>query len=176
MSSKDVAIVIPSPTKTGPEEALFLGTPYRSLGELGGGGMGTIYLVEHREMGRKFVAKVIHAALVPDVKAVDRFRLEAQSLAQLDHPNIVEILGTGVTADGRPFIILEHLKGQTLSEELRRSELGVKKSLFYASQYLSALEAAHRARIVHRDLKPGNIFITTDHDGSLRVKVLDFGA
>lgn len=137
--------------------------------------MGTVYLVEHEEIGKKFVAKVIHAALVPDVKAVDRFRLEAQSLGQLDHPHIVEVKGTGATSDGRPFIILEHLKGQTLSDELRRSEIGVKKSLLYADQYLSALEAAHRAGIVHRDLKPGNIFVTTEHDGSPCVKVLDFG-
>ena len=175
MSRKYAAIVVPTQTKTVPEEALFLGTPYRSLGELGRGGMGTVYLVGHQEIGRKFVAKVIHAALVPDVKAVDRFRLEAQSLGQFDHPHIVEVKGTGATSDGRPFIILERLKGQTLSDELRRSEIGVRKSLLYAKQYLSALEAAHRAGIVHRDLKPGNIFVTTDHDGSPCVKVLDFG-
>lgn len=157
------------------QEALFAGTPYRCLGELGRGGMGTVYLVEHREFHKKFVAKVLHGELVPNVKEVDRFRLEAQSLARLDHPHVVEVKGTGATSDGRPFIILEHLEGQTLSEEIRRSDIGVKTSILYATQCLSALEAAHRSGIVHRDLKPGNIFITTDYDGSPCVKVLDFG-
>lgn len=137
--------------------------------------MGCVYLVEHREIGKKFVAKVIHSVLVPDVKAVDRFRLEAQSLAQLDHPNIVEVKGTGATSDGRPFIVLEYLKGHTLSEELRRNKLEVKTALVYVEQALFALQAAHSAGIVHRDLKPGNIFITKDHLGAARVKVLDFG-
>lgn len=155
--------------------SLFLGTPYRSLGKLGHGGMGTVYLVEHREMHSRVVAKVIHSELVPDKKAVDRFRLEAQALAQLDHPNVVEIFGTGTTADGRPYIILEYLQGQTLSAQLRQERVDVDTAVDYAVQYLSALEAAHRAGIVHRDLKPGNIFLAKDLEGKSVIKVLDFG-
>jgi serine/threonine-protein kinase len=126
-------------------------------------------------MQSRVVAKVIHSELVPDKKAVDRFRLEAQALAQLDHPNVVEIFGTGATSDGRPYIVLEYLQGETLSTRLRREKVDVATAIDYAVQYLSALEAAHRAGIVHRDLKPGNILLARDLEGKILIKVLDFG-
>lgn len=164
-----------APPKEPTDETLFVGTPYHCLGAVGAGRMGTAYLVEHRGIHRKFVAKVIHKALVPDPKAVDRFRLEAQSLGRIECPHIVAIEGTGTTADGRPFLVLEYLDGHTLSDELRTSEIGLRTAVRYVGQLLSALQAAHQAHVVHRDLTPGNIFITTGADGKPFVKVLDFG-
>ncbi len=137
--------------------------------------MGTVYLVEHEQTLRQVVAKVIHRNLLSDAKTMDRFRLEAQSLGQLEHPHIVSVEGSGTTSDGRPFIVLEYLRGHTLNDELREGPVSVRRALHYADQYLSALEAAHRSRIVHRDFKPANIFVVDGTDEADYVKVLDFG-
>lgn len=137
--------------------------------------MGTVYLVEHRETGATCVAKVIHRYLAPDAQAVDRFRLEAQSLGRLEHPNIVEVLAAGNTADGRPYIVLEYLRGCTLDERMQDAGFSVPEALSIARQFLSALEAAHESGIVHRDFKPANIILAERSDGTEVVKVLDFG-
>ncbi len=158
-------------------ESAFEPTAYRVLGRLGAGGMGEVFLVEHRETGRKCVAKLLHARLAEDARFVDRTRLEAQSLGRLNHPHIVSVLGAGTTADARPFVILELLNGRTLKEELaaRGGSIPVAEALTYACQVLSALSAAHGIGVVHRDIKPDNVFLCDQLDGSRRVKVLDFG-
>lgn len=154
---------------------LFEGTPYRCLGSIGTGGMGTVFLVQHREMLGKFAAKVIHSRLLPDARAIDRFRLEAQALGQLDHPHIVSVDGAGTAADGRPFLVMEYLKGRSLAQILGSGRIEIRRALAHARQYLSGLQAAHTARIIHRDFKPENIFITMSPLDEEGVKVLDFG-
>ena len=137
--------------------------------------MGSIFLVEHRITGRQFVAKVIHATASRDDRAADRFRIEAQSLGVLSHPRIVSVEGWGQTSDGRPFLVLEYLKGRTLSEELRARTLTEAEALTIACQILEAVQAAHDQGIVHRDLKPSNVFLCAHERGEPKVKVLDFG-
>lgn len=157
------------------DDVLFQSTPYQWLGRIGQGAMGKVFLVRHRETLARCVVKVIHPHLVPDEKSRDRFRLEVQSLGRLDHPHIVAARGTGITSDGRPFVVLEYLQGKTLSQVLQDEALSVETALEFARQLLLALQAAHRAGVVHRDLKPSNIFLAENPTGDRMVKVLDFG-
>lgn len=157
------------------DSSLFDGTSYQGLRLLGKGGMGRIYLVQHRTTGRKLAAKVIHSHLFRSQQARDRFRLEAQSLGDLDHPHIVSIQGWVHTRDGRPFFVLEYLQGRSLKEQLSSGRLGLERALVYGAQMLSALQAAHERGILHRDIKPENIFLCAGPDGQTFVKVLDFG-
>ena len=152
------------------------GLPYRALRRLGGGGMGEVFLAQHRQLGRLCVAKVLHARLAGDARLADRIRLEAQSLGRLNHPHIVSIIGAGKTFDERPFIVMEHLRGETLADELLvRGQLPVVEALSYTCQLLRALGAAHALGIVHRDIKPENLFLCDSSGQGRTLKVLDFG-
>lgn len=154
----------------------FAGTQYRALERIDAGGMGEVFLVEHRHLRRTFVAKALHTPLSRHPQVVDRMRLEAQSLGRLNHPNIVSIGGFGMTNDGRPFLVMEHLKGRTLEDELvARGRLPLPEALAVTCQLLAGLEAAHALGIVHRDVKPDNLFIVDLPTGGRIVKVLDFG-
>jgi serine/threonine-protein kinase len=163
----------PSAESTHP---LLVGSPYDFVEKLGQGGMGEVLLVEHRELGRRFVAKVIHSFLGRDAELVDRMRVEAQALARLNHPNIVTVTDFRTAPDGRPFLVMEQLRGCTLAEELcRRRLLRVSEAVTFARQLLSGLGAAHAIGVVHRDIKPANLFLHEDRDQSRLVKLLDFG-
>lgn len=155
---------------------LFAGTNYRTLSRIGAGGMGEVFVVEHRELGRDFVGKVLHAELASDPRVVDRMRVERQSLGRLNHPNIVSVVDSSTLKDGRPFMIMERLRGRTLAQELReRGKLPVYEAVRFTCELLSALAATHEIGIVHRDIKPANLFICALPDGSRHLKVLDFG-
>ncbi|HEY3493756.1 MAG TPA: serine/threonine-protein kinase [Polyangiaceae bacterium] len=157
-------------------EALFERTPYRPLRRMQNGGMGEFVLVEHREVGRVFVAKVLPKHFATDPVLVDRLRLEAQSLGALAHENIVSVVGIDRQSDGRPFFVMERLDGNTLGEELaQRATLPLLEATGYALEVLSALEAAHARGIVHRDIKPENVFLHRTASGRRTVKLLDFG-
>jgi eukaryotic-like serine/threonine-protein kinase len=154
----------------------FEGTPYRWLRRVGGGGMGEVHLVQHAVLGSEFVAKVLHPRFASNEQLIDRVRIEAQSLGRLDHPNIVRVSSFARLYDGRPFIIMEALSGNTLESEVRaRDRLPVVESIRYALQLASALAAAHELGVIHRDVKPDNLFLHHEHDGSRILKVLDFG-
>lgn len=170
---------MPDDARTGSAPALediFVATPYRALRRLGAGGMGEVFLVEHRELGRQFVAKVLHERFATNTRLLDRMRVEAQTLGRLDHPNIVSVLGFGVTQDARPFIVMEQLLGKTIAEELdTRGALPPPEAIFYVLQLLAALEAGHALGVVHRDIKPDNLFLVDSPDGTRVLKVLDYG-
>jgi eukaryotic-like serine/threonine-protein kinase len=153
------------------------GTPYRAVRRLGKGGMGEVWLAEHRQLGRECVAKIMHPHLAKDPDLVDRVRLEAQALGRLRHPHIVSVLGVGGTRDARPFMVMEYLRGKTLQQllEERGGALSVLESIAYTTQVLVALRAAHEIGLVHRDVKPQNIFICDDPHRGLTIKLLDFG-
>lgn len=154
----------------------FEGTPYRALSRLARGGMGEVFLVQHRALEKRFVAKILHHALASDPQLVDRFRLEAQAAARLNHENIVSVVGVGAAQDGRPFIIMEELNGEPLATLLAaRRPLPVAEALLYAMELLSALSAVHAVGLVHRDIKPSNLFICRNLDGGRFLKVIDFG-
>jgi eukaryotic-like serine/threonine-protein kinase len=152
------------------------GQPYRALRLLGTGAMGEVFLAEHRELATLSVVKIQHARLARDPSIADRIRLEAESLTRLSHPNIVAIIGSGQTADERPFIVMEYLHGQTMADELAaRGQLPMLEALDFACQLLAGLAAAHAVGIVHRDIKPDNLFLCDGPRGNRALKLLDFG-
>ncbi len=145
---------------------------------IGEGGFGEVYLVENELIQRRAAVKVLHPALAQDAELVRRFLNEARAASAICHPNIVEVLDAGGTADGAPYILMEFLEGVSLQKRLAdRGRLALPQVLDIANQAGSALVAAHAAGIVHRDLKPENLFLVPDSraPNGERVKVLDFG-
>jgi eukaryotic-like serine/threonine-protein kinase len=159
-----------------PSDDPLAGQPYRALRLLGAGGMGEVFLAEHRRFATPCVVKIQHARLGRDPVVADRIRLEAESLARLNHANIVSILGSGQTLDERPYIVMEYLRGQTMADEFAaRGQLPPLEALSYICQLLRGLAAAHAIGIVHRDIKPDNLFLCDGPRGNRLLKVLDFG-
>jgi eukaryotic-like serine/threonine-protein kinase len=151
---------------------------YRSVALLGEGGMGAVYLAEHPGIGRRVAVKVLHKNYTRDEHLLARFLNEARAANAIRHPNIIEILDSGMMTDGTPFLVMELLEGDSLGTRLRnQGPLPIAIAVDFAYQTASALGAAHAKGIVHRDLKPDNLFVVSDpHDATReRIKVLDFG-
>lgn len=141
------------------------------------GGMAVVYLARHADLKRRVALKVLTPPQEDDnpVEFDERFRLEAQTLAALDHPNIVTLHDFGELPDGRCFLAMEYVDGPRLSDLLRSGPLAPERAARLMLQVGSALRYAHRRGVVHRDLKPSNLLIRTLEDGSEQVKVVDFG-
>jgi len=153
-----------------------LGGRYRVERRLAGGGMGVVYAATDTRLDRKIALKVVHAHLAHDARILERFRREASAAGGLEHPHIVQVTDFVEAPGAPPFLVMELLQGEPLSEVLRRERtLEPGRMAFIAWQTLDALGAAHAAGIVHRDLKPANIFLTTVAGVRDVVKVLDFG-
>ncbi len=162
------------------EEHLLIGETlrgtYRVLSVLDQGGMGLVFEAEHVRLRRRVAVKVLARHLASDAQALARFNREAEIISQLEHPNIVRILDFDTTEQGEPYIVMELLKGESLSDRLEREGcLPIVDAARIAQQVASGLFAAHQASIVHRDLKPANIFLTEMSGQGLLVKLLDFG-
>ena len=156
------------------EMALQPGTtlgPYEIVSLLGVGGMGEVYLAREVSLGRNVALKVLPSDFTHDVHRVARFEQEARSASALSHPNICTIYALGELSDGRRFIAMEHVAGETLRHRLTTSRLAVREAVDIGTQIAAALSAAHSAGIVHRDIKPENVMLRPDGF----VKVLDFG-
>jgi serine/threonine-protein kinase len=143
---------------------------YRLLDKLGEGGMGVVFAAADEHLGRHVAIKFLHPKRNGRMSRA-RFLREARAASILSHPNIGAIYDYGKTEDGRPYIIMELLRGRNLSDVLRAGSLSVGRTLSIIEGVLEALAEAHRNGIVHRDVKPSNIHI--DERG--QVKVLDFG-
>jgi len=137
---------------------------------LGRGGSGVVFLAKEIALERNVAIKVLPSALSDDDERILRFQQEAKAASAIAHPNVAHIYSFG-KADGRYYLVMEYVRGNTLRELLKKNEINRISALDIACQITKALSAAHRAGIVHRDIKPENIIVTDD---SL-VKVLDFG-
>jgi eukaryotic-like serine/threonine-protein kinase len=143
---------------------------YRVGEQLGRGGMGEVYLADDLNLNRKVALKFLPDAFTGDPERMARFEREAKLLATLNHPNIAAIYGLE-KAEGKRFLVLELVEGETLAQRLSQGPLPVEEALVVCRQIADGLEAAHEKGVIHRDLKPGNVMITAEE----KVKILDFG-
>lgn len=143
--------------------------PYEILAALGAGGMGEVYKARDVRLDRHVALKTLPQGAATDQTATERFDREARLIASLSHPHICQIFDVGIH-DGRRFLVMEYLEGETLADRLRAAALPLYDTLRFSSQIAGALAAAHTRHIAHRDLKPSNVQLTADG-----AKVLDFG-
>jgi serine/threonine protein kinase/tetratricopeptide (TPR) repeat protein len=169
--ARDVSIL---PFPKGSPEAMIGQTVshYRILEKLGEGGMGVVYLAEDTHLGRQVAIKFLSASMTANAHHFKaRFLREARAASRLSHPHIATVYDYGETDEGFPFIVMERVKGKSLSDVLHEDELTLARAIEIIEDVGAALSEAHAHGIIHRDIKPSNIFIT--ERGT--VKVLDFG-
>ena len=145
--------------------------------ELGRGGMGAVYAVVHEEIGKRAALKVVHNRLLTPSFNPERMLIEARVVNQIGHPNIVDIFETGKLPDGRPYIVMERLEGQSLAYRADDGKVLPDLVIAILLQICDALIAAHANGVIHRDLKLDNIFLidNPDEPSIPRVKLLDWG-
>jgi serine/threonine protein kinase/tetratricopeptide (TPR) repeat protein len=148
--------------------------PYKLLQQVGEGGMGSVYMAEQEEPIRRMVAvKIIRAGM--DCKGVlARFEAERQALAMMDHPNIAKVLDTGTTASGRPFFVMELVKGVPITKFCDEHQLTLRERLELFIPVCQAVQHAHQKGVIHRDIKPSNVLVAL-YDDKPVPKVIDFG-
>jgi serine/threonine protein kinase len=143
--------------------------------ELGGGGMGRVWLAQHSTLHIPVVVKFLSPEYAGSHEAIERFSREASAASAVRSPHVVQMLDHGVTADGDPYIVMEHLEGRDLRAALTSTtRLAVADVITIVTQIGKALTHAHKRGVIHRDIKPENIFLC-EHGGELFVKLLDFG-
>ncbi|MBI2924204.1 MAG: serine/threonine protein kinase, partial [Verrucomicrobia bacterium] len=147
---------------------------YKLLQQIGEGGCGVVYMAEQEEpVSRRVALKVIKLGL--DTKSViARFEAERQALALMDHPNIAKVLDAGATETGRPYFVMELVRGLKITEYCDEARLSTNARLDLFIQVCQAIQHAHQKGIIHRDIKPSNILVTIN-DGMPVPKVIDFG-
>jgi tetratricopeptide (TPR) repeat protein len=148
--------------------------PYKLLEQIGEGGFGAVFLAEQTEPVRRKVALKVLKPGMDTRQVIARFEAERQALAIMDHPNIAKVFDGGATPSGRPFFVLELVKGVPITEFCDQNHLSPRQRLELFVPVCQAVQHAHQKGIIHRDLKPSNILVSR-HDASPVVKVIDFG-
>lgn len=156
-----------------PQAAPSLVPGYLLEGPLGAGGMGEVFRGRSQETGQEVAIKVLKTGLSEVDESRKRFNREIRACKDMRHPNIVPVLDWGETQDGRPYLVMELLRGHTLGEELAERTPDAARSLYILQQVCLALEVLHQKELVHRDIKPENLFVLEE---SGRVVLMDFGA
>lgn len=144
---------------------------YEIIRKISRGGMGDVYLAEDTRLGRQIALKFLPLHFTADKDRLRRFKLEARAASALSHANVCVIHEIGETVDGRNYIVMEYIEGETLARRVASAQMDLREVLEIAIQIVSALTAAHAAGVVHRDIKPDNVMVRRDQI----VKVLDFG-
>jgi eukaryotic-like serine/threonine-protein kinase len=147
---------------------------YKLLQKLGEGGFGVVYMAEQKEPVKRRVALKIIKLGMDTNQVVGRFEAERQAIALMDHPNIAKVLDAGATETGRPYFVMELVKGIPITSYCLQEKLNRKERLELFKSVCRAIQHAHQKGIIHRDIKPSNIMITL-HDGLPVPKVIDFG-
>lgn len=174
--SEDRESLIPPEESADFAPGTVLGGSYRLIRRLGRGGMGDIHLASHERLPGQFVVKVLSADLVNDQDAFRRFRQEAVVMANIRHPNVVQLVDFNFTLAGLPYLVMEYLPGKDLADILlTRPFLAAAQVSSIIRQVACALDAAHKLAIVHRDLKPENIMVVPCEGQGDLIKVIDFG-
>jgi serine/threonine protein kinase/Flp pilus assembly protein TadD len=148
--------------------------PYKLLEQIGEGGMGTVWMAEQQEpIQRRVAVKVVKAGM-DSRQVLARFEAERQALALMDHPHIAKVLDAGKAPSGRPYFVMELVKGQPITRYCDGVRLGVRQRLELFGDVCRAVQHAHQKGIIHRDIKPSNVLVAP-YDGKPVVKVIDFG-
>jgi serine/threonine protein kinase/Flp pilus assembly protein TadD len=173
-----VDLVAAGPTLTPPPGPAYgpgtvLG-PYRLLELVGEGGMGLVYVAEQEQPLRRRVALKLIKPGMDSAQVVARFEAERQALALMDHPNIAHVFDGGTTPEGRPYFVMELVRGTPITGYCDQQRLGTRARLRLFQDICGAVQHAHQKGIIHRDLKPSNVLVSV-HEGAPVVKVIDFG-
>jgi len=148
--------------------------PYKLLEQIGGGGMGVVYMAEQfRPVRRKVALKIIKPGM-DSGHVIARFEAERQALTMMDHPNIAKVLDAGTTDAGRPYFVMEVVKGIPITDYCDQARLTTRQRLELFMQVCHAVQHAHQKGVIHRDLKPSNVLVTL-HDDKPVPKIIDFG-
>jgi tetratricopeptide (TPR) repeat protein len=147
---------------------------YKLLQQIGEGGCGVVYVAEQEQPVRRRVALKVIKLGMDTRQVIARFEAERQALALMDHPNIAKVFDAGATEKGRPFFVMELVKGISLTRYCDENKLNTQKRLNLFIQVCQAIQHAHQKGIIHRDIKPSNVLVA-DHDGVAVPKVIDFG-
>jgi serine/threonine protein kinase len=148
--------------------------PYKLLEQIGEGGFGVVFMAEQTQPVRRKVALKVLKPGMDSKQVVARFEAERQALALMDHPSIAHVFDGGATAQGRPYFVMELVKGIPITDFCDQNQLSVGQRLGLFVAVCQAAQHAHQKGIIHRDLKPSNVLVTL-HDGTPQVKVIDFG-
>lgn len=174
--SKDGAVLRVDAAVAGDLVGSVIADRYRIVSRLGEGGMGTVFLAEHVKIGRKSAVKVVKPDMAADPDALARFIREATNASKIEHPNVANIHDFGELEDGRLYLAMEFVEGESLAALLHRDgPVAPYRAAQIVTQVAAGLQAAHDLGIVHRDLKPENIMLARHKDGSDKVKLVDFG-
>lgn len=152
-----------------------IGEEFEVLECLGKGGMGTVYKVRNKSLDQVFAVKLLHSELQQDAQSLNRFEQEARAALLLNHPNLVRVYAYGTSPSGAPYLVMDYIDGEPLSDRLMRDTyLDIDFAIEIFTQICDSLTHAHQHGLIHRDIKPGNIIITSNSDGPI-ARLVDFG-